>query len=228
LSKEVVNKLTEANPQYTFNIPDGHNTYKYIQVTCDHHGEFNGDLYEALKGRIDCPECNALDKLPDYDKLIQELNDAYSVTQLRPADVPRFRQHIASLQNDRCPLCERELDAPVLDHWHTKGNKGNGMVRLVLCRSCNSLLGKIENALPRYKIPYSLAPKWLSNTAKYMLRDTTNLVHPTEKPKVKISKTEFNRFKRLAEADGITVSYKYPTNGILRGKLLALYQLYVK
>lgn len=221
VSLNSLSKLMQLYPKHSFSIPDEWTTYKPITVSIN-GTTFKVDLHEALKGRL----VPIVDSTVDYDELIDKVNKAWSNAQLRPVDVQKFRQTLASLQDDICPLCERELDAPVLDHWHTRINKGNGKVRLVICRTCNSLLGKIENAFPRYKIPYSLAPKWLENTAKYLLRDTTNLIHPTEKPKLKVSKTQFKKLQAVCEADGIKFKFKYPTNGMLSGGALELYNKY--
>lgn len=221
----VIEKLKLLYPEYEIHITVGHNTYKTINVKCSIHGEFTGDLHEALKGNLICPKCNNIE-LPDYDSVISVFNSRYSEAQLKSTDIAKYRNILGTLQNNTCPLCHNILDNPVLDHWHTKLNRGNGKVRMVLCRGCNSMLGKIENALPRNKIPYSLAPNWLRNAADYLLRDTTNLTHPTEKVHSKITKTEFKQLAELSKIDGIAFKWSYPRLGILRGKLLELYLRY--
>ena len=66
---------------------------------------------------------------------------------------------------------------PVLDHCHT-----TGAVRGTLHRSCNSLLGKVENNAARFGI--KSLPAFLHGCAGYLQRHATNitgLIHPTHK-----------------------------------------------
>ncbi len=65
----------------------------------------------------------------------------------------------------------------MLDHCHT-----TGAVRGTLHRSCNSLLGKVENNAARFGV--KSLPAFLNGAAKYLQRHTTNitgLIHPTHK-----------------------------------------------
>ena len=64
---------------------------------------------------------------------------------LKQRDLPKYRKDQAEKQFQKCPLCSRKLKDAVLDHCHTSGH-----VRMVLCRLCNSLEGKIENWIKRY------------------------------------------------------------------------------
>ncbi len=65
----------------------------------------------------------------------------------------------------------------MLDHCHT-----TGAVRATLHRSCNSLLGKVENNAARFGV--RSLPAFLHGAAKYLQIHTTNitgLTHPTHK-----------------------------------------------
>lgn len=42
-------------------------------------------------------------------------------------------------QNNKCKICEFEMDTPQIDHNHTTGK-----VRSLLCRSCNTSLGLVK------------------------------------------------------------------------------------
>jgi hypothetical protein len=42
-------------------------------------------------------------------------------------------------QNNKCKICECEMDTPQIDHNHTTGK-----VRSLLCRSCNTSLGLVK------------------------------------------------------------------------------------
>lgn len=66
-----------------------------------------------------------------------------------------------------------------MDHCHT-----TGAVRGTLHRSCNALLGKVENNHARFGLPKDRLPAFLNGAAKYLLLHTTNitgLIHPTHK-----------------------------------------------
>jgi len=66
---------------------------------------------------------------------------------------------------------------PVLDHDH-----GTGAIRATLHRSCNALLGKVENNAARFGVKDLAA--FCHGVAKYMQVHSTNitgLLHPTHK-----------------------------------------------
>lgn len=68
---------------------------------------------------------------------------------------------------------------PVLDHCHT-----TGAVRGTLHRSCNALLGKVENNHARFGLSKANLPAFLHGAAKYLQIHTTNItgmLHPTHK-----------------------------------------------
>lgn len=67
----------------------------------------------------------------------------------------------------------------MLDHCHI-----TGAVRGTLHRSCNALLGKIENNHARFGLPKERLSAFLHGTAKYLQKHMTNitgLIHPTHK-----------------------------------------------
>ena len=82
-------------------------------------------------------------------------------------------------QNNKCALCEQELDSPVLDHRHS-----DGLIRAVLCRGCNSLEGKLTNNLPRSRMTDIKLHNFLKNYESYV-NQTSDLIHPTYKIKSK-------------------------------------------
>lgn len=82
-------------------------------------------------------------------------------------------------QQNRCALCQLPGVAsdPVLDHCHV-----TGAVRGTLHRSCNSLLGKVENNAARFGV--RSLPAFLHGAAGYLQRHATNItgmIHPTYK-----------------------------------------------
>jgi len=83
-----------------------------------------------------------------------------------------------------------EVKSPCLDHKHATKLKGvtevDGIIRQVLCRACNSLVGSIENNHKRFGIPYENLPEMLRNIGGYLAHQPyTSLVHPTEVKKIK-------------------------------------------
>lgn len=80
-------------------------------------------------------------------------------------------------QQNKCALCGLPgvANDPVLDHCHK-----TGAVRGTLHRSCNSLLGKVENNAARFGVKNM--PAFLHGAAGYLQRHATNitgLLHPT-------------------------------------------------
>ena len=85
-------------------------------------------------------------------------------------------------QNGNCAICGQPIEAgkEVLDHCHK-----TGVVRGVLHRGCNSMLGVIENNAPRYELTNPVRmERFLRNLTAYRRAYTsvTNpLIHPTFK-----------------------------------------------
>ena len=98
---------------------------------------------------------------------------------LTNSEIKPIRSALAAKQGNRCDLCGLAgvLNDPVLDHCHT-----TGAVRGTLHRSCNSLLGKVENNAARFGV--KSLPAFLHGAAEYLQRHRTNitgLIHPTHK-----------------------------------------------
>lgn len=98
---------------------------------------------------------------------------------LKTTEVSSTRTSLLASQAGRCDLCKLECKEPeaVLDHDHS-----TGIIRSTLHRSCNALLGKIENNFRRYGIRNLAA--FLHGVPGYLQRhetDRTGLLHPTHK-----------------------------------------------
>lgn len=117
---------------------------------------------------------------------------------LKTTEVAPTRETLLQQQQHRCALCKLPLTQfhAVLDHDHS-----TGLIRGVLHRSCNALLGKVENNFKRYGVP-SL-PAFLHGAAPYLQKhesDQTGLLHPTHKTddEKRIARNTKARKKRAA------------------------------
>lgn len=101
---------------------------------------------------------------------------------LKYTEIKDYRQQTLLLQNECCALCQEKIvDDAVLDHDHK-----TGLVRAVLHRGCNALLGKIENNLARNKMDLFRLRSWANNLVDYIQTTHTGITHPKHKePKVR-------------------------------------------
>lgn len=86
---------------------------------------------------------------------------------------------LANRQGGLCALCKRRPTVPCLDHCHT-----DGVVRGVLCRGCNALLGKIENNAARNGLRGAALNTYLMNIPAYLAfgaQGGTGILHPSHK-----------------------------------------------
>ena len=98
---------------------------------------------------------------------------------LKRTEIKSYRLLQLQEQEHLCALCEeRIVDDAVLDHDHK-----TGLIRRVLHRGCNALLGKIENNLPRNRITISRLDALSRNLVTYITGTHTDLLHPTYKEK---------------------------------------------
>lgn len=110
--------------------------------------------YYTNKGSLTsiCKACSGK-RSNDYHKNVYRFNK-YGLTE---ADY----QTLLQVQENKCVICQTELSDPCIDHDHT-----TGVVRGVLCRQCNTLLGlaKDDTIL-------------LNNAINYLTLHTTNAPH---------------------------------------------------
>lgn len=117
------------------------------------------------------------------------------MNRLKIKEVPFYRGFLAQGQGNRCGLCGVPLEGRVanLDHDHK-----TGLIRSVLCRQCNTLLGKIENYLNTYG--HDHPHDFLSNVEDYInwhKANPGNVYHPSYRtPEEK--KERRNNLARLA------------------------------
>ena len=99
---------------------------------------------------------------------------------LKTTEIKEFRTQQLLKQGGCCALCGQSIvDDAVLDHCHK-----TGLLRGVLHRGCNSLLGKIENAMPRSRVDLGRLAAISKNLIGYLTADPiSELLHPTYKIK---------------------------------------------
>jgi len=141
-------------------------------------------------------------------------------------DIGPLREAISQKQGGFCPICQRILNAPCLDHHHKKRIKGSGQIRGVLCRGCNVMLGKIENNCIRYSISQEELPEVLRRMAQYLEQEHLPYIHPSDASKPpKLMKSSYNKLKKLVDqAPGKRKCPEYPKSGKLTKPLQKLYR----
>lgn len=143
------------------------------------------------------------------------------ITQLKQSSISELRDSILAEQGGICPICKLEVKSAALDHHHKKRVKGTGLVRGVLCRTCNILIAKMENNCVRYGVSQVVLPFVLRNMAEYLEKPHLPYIHPSEAPKKpKLTKSSYNTLARamikLGEKRNIP---PYPKSGNLTKKL---------
>lgn len=101
------------------------------------------------------------------------------MTRLTYTAVKTYREEQLVAQAYHCALCNEPIvDDAVLDHDHK-----TGLLRKVLHRGCNSMLGKIENNMPRSRITIERLEAMCRNLVQYISTEHTDITHPTYKDK---------------------------------------------
>lgn len=147
------------------------------------------------------------------------------IIQLKYSEIIELRDQLIKEQKNICPLCQKIINSPVLDHHHKKRIKGSGCIRQVLCRNCNIMLGKVENNCVRYCISQEELPNYLRKMAEYLEKPQTNYLHPSEAPKKK--KLKKSSYKKLIKVVNKKQKIpEYPKSGQLTKPLKQIYQKY--
>mgnify|MGYP000036971559 CR=1 FL=1 len=103
-----------------------------------------------------------------------------------------------------CPICNKEIVSPVLDHQHKKKVRGTGRIRNNICSNCNVFIAKTENNCTRFKIAQEELPEVLKNISEYFGAQQYNIIHYTDKEsRPTLSKTIANKVLKYWE-------YLYP------------------
>ena len=98
-----------------------------------------------------------------------------------------------------CPILGCPMIDPVVDHCHR-----TGLIRGVISREANSLVGKIENFFYRYceSKSYWTRDEVIHLVAKYLESNKTNILHPVG------AKQLTSRFARMRKGDQVFVLKK--------------------
>jgi len=103
-----------------------------------------------------------------------------------------------------CPICNKEIVNPVVDHQHKKKVRGTGRIRNNICSNCNVFIAKTENNCTRFKIAQEELPEVLKNISEYFGAQQYNIIHYTDKEsRPTLSKTIANKVLKYWE-------YLYP------------------
>ena len=116
-----------------------------------------------------------------------------------------------------CPICNKEIVSPVLDHQHKKKVRGTGRIRNNICSNCNVFIAKTENNCTRFKIAQEELPEVLKNISDYFGAQQYNIVHYTDKEsRPTLSKIQANKVLKYWEYlyPG-KKKLKYPKSGVL-------------
>jgi hypothetical protein len=99
---------------------------------------------------------------------------------LKHSEIRDWRIRQLGIQDYTCALCGDIIEPTeaVLDHDHK-----SGLLRQVLHRGCNSMLGKIENNTARSRMTPQRLRVFAENLIEYITTAHTEVLHPTYKTK---------------------------------------------
>lgn len=154
---------------------------------------------------------------------------------IKTSEILALKKELLEKQGFKDAITGKDLDLndSVLDHQHKLnksqelGEDGAGLVRGVLDRQVNMAEGKITNALRRFCGITTTADRieFLEKLIEYYKQGTTDIVHPTEVPKLpNVSKRNFNILKKQYSAKyPKKKTLEYPKSGKLTKNLEKLF-----
>jgi len=157
------------------------------------------------------------------------------IKQVKPNEVKQIREKILKDQGGACAICGKQIivsTGQTLDHQHKLKSKlpgpdGDGLIRGVLCRACNTWEGKIWNSTTRFKKPANVQERIeeLKSLVEYYEKGTYPLIHPREQVKEpKIAKRKYNQLKKAYR--GTKKFPPYPKSGRMTIRLKRLFEEY--
>jgi hypothetical protein len=230
------NYFDKVNLIYKYSVTDLLNKIKFIYLDKKENISnefFNFELLE--KYEKDCKlfisefrQNNRIFYLPDCPDYLIQMNCFYleEVVQLEHNQIKYIRDSLLVKQNNICLLCENEIKAPTLDHYHTKIQHGSGLIRGVICNTCNRMVGVIENNIARNNLSFSDMPKFLVNLSDYLKTQREPFIHPTEKDKKpKLMKSSYNKLLKVIDNNQKVPAFQ-DKNGNFTAPLKKLFQKY--
>lgn len=98
---------------------------------------------------------------------------------IKHSEIAPLRLSLLEDQGYCCSLCgDICIEDAVLDHDHK-----TGLIRAVLHRGCNAMLGKLENNMARNKLDIERLARWAAAVVPYITKTHTDLIHPRHKIK---------------------------------------------
>lgn len=193
--------LRSYNKYYEYLVTYTQENISFIKVSSRESDSFSGFGFVLIGEIEDIDKYRSSHSrfyLPEYVKFNGgELFECDGYEQLKATQVKFIRDSILVKQNNICVLCRHDVELPVLDHYHCKKQHGSGLVRGVLCNTCNRMTGIVENNFPRNGIDYSEGPDFLRRLADYLENKRERYIHPSEKEKQpKLMKSSYNSLVR--------------------------------
>ena len=98
------------------------------------------------------------------------------LNKIKRSEIPAVRNYLLEQQDHCCALCNDTIEEgkAVLDHDHR-----SGIIRRVLHRGCNAMLGKIENNMARNQITMSRLQGMANGVHDYINNTTSLWIHPS-------------------------------------------------
>lgn len=147
--------------------------------------------------------------------------------QLKSSEIREVRATILKSQGGICLICGNPPKIACLDHEHKKRIGGSGLIRGVLCNTCNAFIAKSENNCVRYGIDRENLPAILRSMADYLEKKHYPLIHPSEATKPpKLMKTSYNKMLKWHKNNGSSARVApYPRSGKLTKPLEKMFEM---
>lgn len=104
---------------------------------------------------------------------------------IKYSDLKRVKQELIKIQDWLCPICQRDLSTLKSRDVCVDHNHNTGYIRAVLCRSCNSMEGRVYKLFIRMGLRKAGVDyyRYLHYLAWYIDTPDTCYLHPKHKVK---------------------------------------------
>lgn len=134
-------------------------------------------------------------------KLAKRRDDLLDHPRLKQREIKEWRDKLYEEQGNCCALCGLEIKEPserVLDHCHS-----SGYIRGTLHRSCNAILGKVENNYKRIGVSDAIMLRAFGVVYDYICGSYSDKpYHPSHRTaeEKRLNRNEVARAKRAKKA----------------------------